>query len=98
MPEDHQLEALHQGIVEMNNQMMSRGQPPWVLVNRTDTLCSERDDTSGELFDHTEDSLAVMARRNVEPGKYTVQKGSEELIWSPQPTIPRPLVRAYMKS
>lgn len=87
--EDKQLESLSAGITTLNAWLESMGASPRVLVNKNGKLCGPN--SQGELVEYTKDSLAVVARMECQPEKMD-SKG----VVTASPSIPRPLVTAYM--
>lgn len=96
-PEHEQLFNLAAGIKELNDEMISLGGNPTVVVGKDGTLCLV--DGENRLIPAREDALAARVRSHCEPGKYkteTDSSGASALVWVEQPSIPRPILKAYM--
>lgn len=88
-----QLQALSDGVQELNRTLETAGAPPAVLVNKGGELCTVSD--QGELIKLSQHSLAVILRAAVEPGRPKENKEGDPL-WIPQPGIPRDMIRSYI--
>lgn len=92
--ENLQFLKLTEGAQLLNSMCIAAGQPPAILVGKSDKLFTPADD--GTLIELTVDALATLLRETCVPGRF--KKDDEEgMVFQPEPCLPRGLVKAYME-